>query len=179
MAESERVSYTMNGFYNQPPEAQLIDMRGYVEGFCKSIRVRTAQTRKGPVKVADADITAVMPDRFTERKFGKEFVNEYHSVRWKITYWGYDAENLEKYPPQKNQKILCLVDHIAVRTNTAKDGRVYRMVEANGTGTPERTSRKKEEGESALLREPAEEKVPAAETGSPDGLAFLEEDLPF
>ena len=144
---TQKVSYSKYAFNSPSKDAPLEDLYGYIEGFAKRVNIREVKTRSGPTKVADVDISVILPDKRTERYFGKEFVNEYHNVRFRVTYWGYQAENIAGLPPQVNQKVLALVKDMKVDVRTGNDGKTYHSILCTGCDNLHTNSARKEGGE--------------------------------
>lgn len=145
--QGKDVSYTKTAVYRPLVDGHacgLSECVMMVEGFAKRLRVRTVNTRKGDQKVADLTLTALISDKRTEWLFGPEMVNhEYHSVNFRVTYWGQAATTLEKYPPQKDQKILCLIRDMKINVFEG-DTATIRTVDATGVDFPQMNSAKKE-----------------------------------
>lgn len=182
--DEKKISYTAHAFdFNaKEPEKAF----GYVEGFCKSVEIREVQTQNGPVKVATVKVSAVIPDKKTERMFGADFVNEqYHSVLFRISYWGLAAESLEKYPPQVNQKVLCLMKNMKTDSRKGNNGTVYHTVNATGIDYLRTNSAKKEDGTYALISAMTAASSESEERGNEQEPEFIEldsmcdEELPF
>ena len=172
--EETKRSYTKTAFSvpaGATPE-KLDGVYGYVEGFVKSVKIRTANTRNGERKVADVNLDVAMSDKRVEKLFGKDFVNGFN-VRFRISYWGLAAENLEKYPPQVNQKMICLIENLKLRVDT-KDDKTFRTVQATGVDFASTNSRMKENGTSALNADGNNQK--AAAPGANDKID-LEDDF--
>ena len=178
---TQKISYCSHAFeiFTSEPEKNF----GYIEGFCKDVQVKTVNTQKGPAKVANVKVSCVLPDKKVEKLFGKDFVNtQYHSVTFRIAYWNYAADNIESYPPQVNQKVLCLIKNMRPETGTGSNGTIYRTVNATGIDYIRTNSIRKQDGRSSL-----EEKNEAASVSDMSVAAapfeemdqIFDEDLPF
>lgn len=183
MAEEKKVRYTKCRF-DIDKDAALDAIHGNIEGFCNGVTVREVTTKNGPRKVADVSVNTIIPDSKVKNLFGDKFLNEYHSVNFRVSYWGFAAENIEKYPPQKGQKVLCLIKGMKTRENTGKDGKVYLSVEATGCDGMDVNSAFKEGGESALKSASAGGATGGGAVNPSDASfeefdEFVEEELPF
>lgn len=182
---SKKVSYTKYSFTSMENDNPATASGSVIEGFCKSVRPRVAHTKNGDKNVTDVEINAIVPDKTVEKYFGKAFVNEFHSLRFCVTYWGVAGENLAKYPPQKNQLVLLHVDGMTAHENTAADGRVFRTVYATGINFPMTNSPRKADGESALVASSAEKDnaepapAPAKAVGAVNVDDLDDDELPF
>lgn len=131
----------------------LEKVHGVIEGFTKNLSIREVNVQGKQTKVADIDISCALTNKRIEYAFGKEFINsgdDHGSVRFRITFWNNAAENLSKYPPQVNQKVMCAFVNPRVYESKGKDGKIYRTIECTGLDFPKMTSATKEEGQSSL-----------------------------
>lgn len=131
----------------------LEKVHGVIEGFTKNLSIREVNVQGKQTKVADIDISCALTNKRIEYAFGKDFINpgdDHGSVRVRITFWNNAAENLGKYPPQVNQKVMCAFSNPRVYESQGKDGKTYRTIECTGLDFPKTTSAVKEDGQSAL-----------------------------
>lgn len=131
----------------------LEKVHGVIEGFTKNLSIREVNVQGNQTKVADLEISCALTNKRIEYAFGKEFINpgdDHGSVRVRITFWNNAAENLGKYPPQVNQKVMCAFVNPRVYESKGKDGKIYRTIECTGLDFPKTTSAAKEGGQSSL-----------------------------
>ena len=160
-----KITPTRCAFY-MPAEGKLEDAYGVAEGFCKSVKVREVTGKDGArKKVADVEISAIMRSSRIAALFGEDYLYDksadYNSVRFRVTYWGYAAENLEKYPPQENQRVFALVNRVKLNSFPTSKGGIYRSVEGTGIEYLQTTSARKPDGKSALADAQTQQAAPA------------------
>jgi hypothetical protein len=151
---NQKPSYTRSAFYfdrSCPIDDPKNGSFGCVEGFVKRIRSREVELRGEKRKVATMQISAILRDSYA-KDISETLLNDTHSVTFNVSYWGYDADNLLKYPLDVNQKALCLVHRMKINEYQGEN-RVFRSVECTGIGNPIRMSARKEGAESALVAE--------------------------
>lgn len=142
-----KISYTHSAVY-KAKDAALDTAVMVVEGFAKRLFIQTVSVNGEMKKVATLTVSAVQPETRVKFLFGDEFVDsQYHSVRYEVAFWGKVAENLEKYPPQKNQKVTMMMTRMKKDSYTKKDtGETFLSVKATGIDFPWTSSAKKESG---------------------------------
>lgn len=142
----KKVSYTKSAIYAAKDDGELANKLMVVEGFAKKLTVRTVDTKNGEKTVADITISAILPEKRVERNLGPEYLNDFHSVSFRITYWGYAAEHLAQYSPQKNQKVTCFIHKLKKNEYEGERGTYY-SVDATGIDFPWTSSARKADGE--------------------------------
>ena len=166
---------SFNNYFERNREGKLETLGLTFDCYFDNIRVAEREVNGQTKKVANIRVYTYLPDRLIEKYF-KDVTQPGKALTVDIGYWGAAAENLEKYPPAKNQRIEC--DTYGFRIEDREhDGKVYKNVRATGNGFVVRRSAGNRDGEAPATSAPAATAAAPAEFEELDD--FAEEGLPF
>lgn len=114
-----------------PKNARISDIILDVTGFVKKVSLREANTANGSTKVAEITLDAYIGDRTVARYFREDFVREDHRVRFRATYWRYEAESIEKIGLKEGDYVQVMLKNMSIEEGMSKAGYMYKMVRAD------------------------------------------------
>ena len=124
MNEPKRASYSRAHFKGTDLSDLVLDVTGFVD----KVQYRKVNTSKGEEEVVDITFDAYLADSKVRRFFGESFVNEKHRVRFKVTYFSYERDEIRSADVKKGDQIQAMLHTMKVEQGTSQAGYEYKMV---------------------------------------------------
>ncbi len=115
--------------------------------FAVSGRVELARKNRGPYgPFVSVMLTAVLPDRFVEEHFGREYVRPGHRVTFRFRLGGAWGRQFEEHTPRWGQDLVFLLHGMRTEAFVRRSGETERFIAAGCSGFAALGSTRKADG---------------------------------